>query len=391
MNTGIKELHAWLKAQNTLPTKPERKRTFMDITGITRLENCWSDIYRFFFDQNESHRLGDLFIRSLEKVADIPENWLGEFSVCREYPISCELESSELVQEKRRRIDLLIKDERQRNVIIIENKVRHKLVNELNVYYKEVKRKEKSAIKGIVLSLYTLGKDSIPNYTCITHMDLLNCVKTNLPAYFNDADPQSLYLLQEFIQNAINMSNEMNKEELAFFIDNYDKVHQIHQIYKSVMGGYEKFFEDLKFEKELELKTKRGSKQFVYLIYERADEVSLTLLYDWKRLWNNPNRHYVTIVLELQGKVKRTVENWEQNNNEELLRINDKYSSQCNIKLGLEVQKTWCHYASVDVEFTKEDLLQPQIVIDKLYSEITSESAIYQLGKDIIELYNKTK
>lgn len=373
----IKELHAWLKTQNALPTKPKWKRTIMDITGITRLENRWSDIYLFFFNQNESHGLRDLFIRCLENVAGIPENWIEEFSVCREW-----------VTSESKRIDLLIKDEERGKAIIIENKVYHTLNNDLSHYYKEVKQKEYSDIKGIVLSLYKLAV-SDPHYICITHMDLLNSVKAHLPAYFNDANPQYLSLLQDFIQNAINMTNEMNKEEVEFFIDNYAKVNQIHQIYKSVMEGYKKAFDSLDL-KTLSLETKTVNKQFVYLVYKNSDWVSLTLLYDWKRLWSNPNSHYVTIVLELQGEVKKKIDNW-KDNNEELQRINDKYSSICNIKQGLEVKNTWCHYASVDVEFSKEELLQPQIVIDKLYSKITSESPIYQLGKDIIKLYEKTK
>lgn len=372
MNTAIEDLHTWLKTQSALPTKPKWKRTYMDITGITRLENRWSDIYRFFFDQEESHCLKDLFIRSLEKVAGIPENWIREFTLHREWT----------TPEKR--IDLLITDKEQSKAIIIENKVYHTLNNDLEHYYKAVARDGYSNIEVIVLSLYKLP---VPDsYKCVTHMELMSCVKSDLPAYFCDADPQYLFLLQDFIQNIINMTSEMDKKELGFFIDNYHKVTQIHQIYESVMGGYKEVFDSMSFE-SLPLVTKIVSKQFVYFKYKDCDQVSLTLLYDWKRLWKDQNRHYVTIVLELQGSVKDLIE---RSDEEELRDIISKYSSNCNIRHGLEAKKTWCHYASIDVEFSREELLEPQVVVEKLY-DIISNGPIYQLGNEIIKLYRIKK
>lgn len=372
MSTAIKELHAWLKKQNALPAKPKWKRTYMDITGITRLENRWSDIYRFFFDQEESHCLKDLFIRSLEKVAGIPENWIREFTLHREW------------STPEKRIDLLITDKEQSRAIIIENKVYHTLNNDLEHYYKAVARDGYSNIEVIVLSLYKLPVSD--SYKCVTHLELMNCVKGDLSAYFCDADPQYLFLLQDFIQNTINMTSEMNKDVLGFFIDNYDEVSQIHKIYDSVMNGYKKVFDNMSFE-SLPLVTKTVSKQYVYFKYKDCDQVSLTLLYDWKRLWKDPNRHYVTIVLELQGGVKDMMD---RNNDEELRDISNKYSSNCNIRHELEAKKTWCHYASIDVEFSKEELLEPQVAVGKLYDTINN-SPIYQLGNDIIKLYRIKK
>lgn len=54
----------------------------MDITGVTHHENMWSDIYKFFFHEEESHHLNDLFIRSLEQLlgritdSSVSDNWL---------------------------------------------------------------------------------------------------------------------------------------------------------------------------------------------------------------------------------------------------------------------------------------------------------------------------
>lgn len=387
MGTDIKELHEWLKGLNAIPVKPEWKRTFMDITGITRLENRWSDIYCYFFNQEENHGLKDLFIRSLEQVvAGIPEKWMGSFSISREWEVD---EPNPDPKSKSKRIDLLIQDEGQHRAIIIENKVNHVLNNDLELYYKAVEKEGYADIKGIVLSLHKL---QVPKpqrdkykYKCITHKQLLDKVKNNLPAYFNDADPQSLLLLQDFIQNAINMTNEMDEKEIKFFLENYTKVSQIHRIYQSVTDGYKKRFDEINPIQDLEKKT--TNKPFVYWIYKDSDWVSLTLLYERERLWEKPDQHKVTIVLELQGKIKEAVDNWERSHNEALQRIIDQYSSSCNISPELAQKNKWRHYASVDIVFSREELFKPEEVIKRLSEEISNETPIYKLGKAIIDLY----
>ena len=98
----------------------------MDITGVTHHENMWSDIYKFFFHEEESHHLNDLFIRSLEQLLG-REDFLRDFSVKRE-----------CVVDEDKRIDLLLYNESTRNAIIIENKVNHSLDNDLNLYQNSV-------------------------------------------------------------------------------------------------------------------------------------------------------------------------------------------------------------------------------------------------------------
>ena len=43
--------------------------TFLDISGFPHYENVCSNILQFFFQTNEAHGMGDLFIQSLLKTA----------------------------------------------------------------------------------------------------------------------------------------------------------------------------------------------------------------------------------------------------------------------------------------------------------------------------------
>ena len=163
------ELQNWLDDLKKIPTRPPRKRTLMDITGIKHHENLWSDIYQFFFTINEEHLLGDLFIRNLESLISIQPSFLDSFSVTREFSVN------------EKRIDLLLCDNRNSRAIIIENKVNHILNNDLNLYYTKVQEKGYSDVIVIVLGLqrYNLKlykrANKIPSdkLFSITHQELM--------------------------------------------------------------------------------------------------------------------------------------------------------------------------------------------------------------------------
>ena len=117
----VRELGDWLnKHKSEIPERPKWKRTILDIMGCTTLENRWSDLYKFFFDENEEHGLRDLFIRSLEEVIGEKDGWMKDFCIfredstkeIREYEAGeDEMQSGSIDIEKKKekgRIDLLI-------------------------------------------------------------------------------------------------------------------------------------------------------------------------------------------------------------------------------------------------------------------------------------------
>lgn len=124
----------------------KRETTFFDISGYPHYENVASNILKFFFDDNEEHQFGNLWLKSLLQVYNaktsghiFPEDVNGVKSVIREF-------SSD------KRIDLLI--ECESFLVVIENKILAGLYNDLSLYTSmaEQYRQGLEVIK-IVLSL----------------------------------------------------------------------------------------------------------------------------------------------------------------------------------------------------------------------------------------------
>lgn len=378
MNYNV--LQNWLDDLKKIPTRPPRKRTLMDITGIKHHENLWSDIYQFFFTINEEHLLGDLFIRSLESLISIQPSFLDSFSVTREFSVN------------EKRIDLLLCDNRNSRAIIIENKVNHILNNDLNLYYTKVQEKGYFNVIVIVLGLqrYNLKlykrANKIPSdkLFSITHQELMEEISKTLPNYKTDANPQYLYLLQEFSQNITNKTNDMNTDEINFYFkeDNRRKINQLTEIKKHVIDYISDSLENKeilkpllhKYELNLDV-DKCKNNEYIYFPYKGYDgRIMITLIYD--RLWNfDKNGSRIQAILEIQGDMIDWVEKHESNNSME----------------GLEKYQKFWHYSTCDLPFSLDELTNNfQENLCKKLSDNTI-CPIYKTGLNIIEKYEQTQ
>ena len=91
-----------ITTKKDIPPKRLRQRTLLDIVGINHRENSWSDIYAYFFNPKEKHKLGRLFIDSfntlIEQKYGLKPLKLESFTISREK-----------ANDNKKRIDLLIK------------------------------------------------------------------------------------------------------------------------------------------------------------------------------------------------------------------------------------------------------------------------------------------
>ena len=217
MDKGLELLSDWLKRQNDLPKKRIHKETLLDIAGIDHLENHWSDIYAYFFNQKASHGLSRLFIDSLQDIlcskTRLSPLAMKTFSILRENGVQDEKGNT-------KRIDLLLQTEDE--AIIIENKVYAALYNRLDLYWSKPNVPEENK-RGIVLSLWATPVKS-HGFVNITHEEFAHAIEKNLPKYFVNANPKALILLQDFIQNINNVTHSMNEEEVYFYFENREKV-----------------------------------------------------------------------------------------------------------------------------------------------------------------------
>lgn len=379
---SLRDLSDWLRGQNKIPKKVVRKETLMEIAGIEHLENHWSFIYLYFFNPKGSHGLSRLFVDTLQRL--ICEETgkaalsMDSFSVVREDAVPDE-------KGNMKRIDLLLQTDDE--AIIIENKVYAKLYNRLELYWGKPNVPEENK-RGVVLSLWPT-KPTHYGFINITHERFAKAIEGNLPAYFKDAQPKALILLQDFIQNIYNVTHSMNEEELRFYFEpgNREKINRLAEIRKNVIKHMWQAVENARLLKplfqdkewKLSVKTKASDNYVYYTFDAMPDKVMLTLVYD--TLWNFDTNCRIRMFLEIQSK--------------EMIRFVENKADELKEKGvqpdGHKKTDSWWHFRGEDIPFSVEDLVDENAIATKIIAGI-EKNGFYEVGKEIIKLRkNSTK
>jgi len=209
---------------NDIPKIERKETTFLEISGQPHYENVISNIYAFYLNPYEKHNLEDIFISTLllliakkAKARNLIKRiiYLKDFEVIREKGI-----------EKKKRIDLLIQD--KENVIIIESKIYHQLINELDDYYnsKRIQKVSEEHKIGIILTLWHQNPSN-EKYINITHLEWLDNVLEYVKLYKSDETNKYITFLYDLYQKKKNLTNKMKLEDIEFFRNNVDKINQI--------------------------------------------------------------------------------------------------------------------------------------------------------------------
>lgn len=213
----FKKFEDLLAAFEKIPKTEVSLPTFMEIAGYPHYENVCSNILAFFFDTEEVHGFGDLFVRSLYeclRVADPATDDLQTINVSREVPTS-----------SGKRIDILI--ETQNYVFTIENKIWHYLHNDLADYATHaqgVAKKEENDEKEVlllVLSPYSIASSQLHSgFVSLTFETLFTKVKEHLGQYLHRGTSAYLPQLTDFMETMLNHTKKtpMNLEMINFLI-----------------------------------------------------------------------------------------------------------------------------------------------------------------------------
>lgn len=378
MDKELELLSDWLKHQNDLPKKRTHKETLLDIAGIDHLENHWSDIYAYFFNPKASHGLSRLFIDSLQDIlcskTEHSPLMMKSFSVLRECGVQDEKGNT-------KRIDLLLQNEDE--AIIIENKVYAALYNRLDLYWNKPNVPEENK-RGIVLSPWATPV-KFHNFVNITHEEFAHTIENNLSAYFATANPKSLILLQDFIQNIYNVTHAMNEEEVYFYFENREKINRLAEIRKNVVShiwktieedGNTKLLKPLFKENgmNLSIKTKNNVDYCYYTFDALPDKVMLTLVYD--TLWNyDKDGCRIRMFLELQSK--------------EMIKFVKDMKDTLELEPdGHKEDTMWWHYKGTKITFTPKELANSNDIATRIVNTI-KESHFYEDGQKIIALWKE--
>ncbi len=194
---------------NIVTAKTEQ--TFMQLTDYPHLENVCSNVLAFFFNTEETHDFGSLFIRSLLECAGVDIN-------CR----STEIVEREVLTEKGNRIDIFI--ETDKHLIAIENKVFSSLNNPLGDYEAHINRLNKQGEKKPVFILLTIHSENAGNsaFVNVTYSMLLATIRKNLGAYVVNANTKWIVILNDFIRTIDELHGgvSLDREFIDFYNEN---------------------------------------------------------------------------------------------------------------------------------------------------------------------------
>jgi len=198
------------------PALREEQHTFFSIAGIGHKELPLSNVYAFFFDSEEVHGLGSLFLQALldtvgaksaQHVAEWP-SLEGPVRVAREYGV-----------DDQQRLDLLVHDgpaattvEGATYAVLIENKVNHWLANDLDNYLRSVRGTGRKL--GIVLGVRR--EHPVAPWVFVSHAELAQAVQKRLGPQLSRMHARYLPVLLHFLDHLIGMSEQRDNFALAF-------------------------------------------------------------------------------------------------------------------------------------------------------------------------------
>lgn len=188
VSLSIYQAEKAIQAFKKLPFTKTHRKSFIEIMGLSHLENVSSKTLAFFLDSKEEHNLNELVINALFSV-------LGE-----SFPYQIHTEN--IILEKRTeqgRIDLWV--ETDEHILVIENKIHHHANdNPFEDYVSHAHANNPKNKKLIFILLVIKEPESTPeNYIVIKHFELSKYILNGLGLKSLQADQYYLTYLIDYI------------------------------------------------------------------------------------------------------------------------------------------------------------------------------------------------
>ena len=176
-------------------------------------------------------------------------------------------------------------------------------------------------------------------------------------------------------------------DELLFFSKEFEYISKIQGLYSRIIREYKLSLNKIEFDglkpyyKSI---NDDDNNQLVYFQYKESPNLYLTVMLNY--LWNKEgqNKPFVRIVLEIHpdGKNLEKIDKVIRDNKDV------KYS---NLE---DKNKSWRHlaYVDYDIQFENgEQFIRPEELVTQIKNIKLSESKIYKLWEEVIELINPEK
>ena len=202
--------------------------TYLEICRYPRrrFEEICSRVLSFYFLPKNEHGFGNLFLRSLLKLAN--------------EEISFNDDDIKVLSEENadgKRLDLLIYS--PDFAIGIENKITASVYNPLEAYSNRIGHYHSQKVIKILLSLWEVkDKDELEliernGFINLTYIQLFEAIKQNVGYYLNNSNNKYLIFLIDFIQTLENMEgqNILNDKLSDYFFDNSNRIEDLIDLY----------------------------------------------------------------------------------------------------------------------------------------------------------------
>lgn len=224
-----------------IPVIKSHPKTFMGIARQPHYENVLSNMLAFYFDVKGVHGLKSLFIDTfLEMIEEVLKK-KESANVRKERNLAFHdgfAITTEYKTQGDGYIDILLKSDS--SFIVIENKVYHKLINDLNDYWISAADSHEDAPMdgiGVILSLYGVSDIAHKEFINITHHEFFKRVMNNIGPFLLDGHEKYIVFLKDLYQNIINLSQtHMKEKDMEFYFQNQDRINQIAKLNQSVIN-----------------------------------------------------------------------------------------------------------------------------------------------------------
>jgi len=225
----IKEIDLLLDGFDNLPQQLTAP-TYLEICRYPRrrFEEICSRLLAFYFNPQNEHGLGDLFISCLLQLVSKDEIFFDKRQI--------RIVSEDNAEGKR--IDLLIHC--PEFAIGIENKISAQLYNPFETYRNRIAQYGQQNIFNVVLSLHPvtdvneLQLLNTHRFVNITYLDLFYLIKSKIGDFVNKVDAKYLIYLFDLIQTLENMDdrNILNHKLESYFSKNQNRLENLISLYE---------------------------------------------------------------------------------------------------------------------------------------------------------------
>lgn len=205
---------------------PELKRhnsSILEIAGFPHYENVISNFLAFYFDFNEKHGLGDLFVKSLFSALKLGKEYIPSNNINVH---------KEVVTPNNKRIDLII--ELDEYAIAIENKIHHTLKNPLKDYenYMRLNYPDKKQL-GVILSIHPVQVKARSFFKSILYHKYCQILSQQLGTYITISNSFHASFVTDFLTtlNNLKKGSTMNDEVIEYMSKHYEEFVKIQEMF----------------------------------------------------------------------------------------------------------------------------------------------------------------